>query len=406
MAKKSNFKLKHYRNKTGAICLADEAECGTREALDARKHKLSHEQIFDDEILTKQQQKAEERMHKKGLLTSMNSKAKISTNAPAADTAEQAAHYFNAYRIQRTHLTISSFGLILMVGVWLGVVMVQGGNTDHETYDPEYDYLIGMEYVAPDVGNADPDEEIDVPDTGGEAEQGSGNESGNGNNGSSDGSSKPSGSSGNGEVWAPLPTNDGTNKYVAFTFDDGPSPSTTTRLLDILARENVPATFFVIGNLAARNPQIIARAVAEGHVVGNHSWGHANLGRMSSANIVADLTRTNNAIKNATGVEPTLLRPPYGATSRTLQNSANLPLILWSVDTRDWESRNVNSIYNIVARNVKSGSIVLFHDIYPTTITAVERLIPALKKAGFTFVTVPELLGQPLQNGRIYYSGH
>jgi peptidoglycan/xylan/chitin deacetylase (PgdA/CDA1 family) len=404
MAKKSSFNLKRYRNQTGAICRPDESgvpgelECGTRDALDDRKRKLSHEQIFDDEIMTRQQRRAEERAHKKGLLTSVANRKTTVAAIPTDPSAENAAHYFSTYRIQRTHLTVSSFGLILMVGVWLSVIMAQGSTADdYQPVDPEYDYLIGMEYIAPEADSPDAEKEVDVPDTGGEAGQGSDNEN--------DNTVNNTGTSGNGETWAPLPLNDGTNKYIAFTFDDGPSPATTPRLLDILARENVPATFFVLGNLTTRNPQIVARAAAAGHVIGSHSWAHANLGRMSSGSIVSDLTKTSNAIKAATGAAPTLLRPPYGATSRTLQNSAGLPLILWSVDTRDWESRNTNSIYNVAVRNIRNGSIVLFHDIYPTTVAAVDRLIPALKKAGYTFVTVPELLGQPLQNGRIYYSG-
>jgi peptidoglycan/xylan/chitin deacetylase (PgdA/CDA1 family) len=361
MAKKSSFNLRRYRHKTGAICPAGDSECGTRDSLSNGRHNLhAREQIFDDEIVIGKQKSRE----------------------------DAAVHYFSDYRIHRTRFTISTLGIILTLGVWLGLVVVHNVQTRQITED-QNNNLAGIEIIVPDAGG-DQNDNPDVP-AAGDDEAGKGNGANGGN------------SAGSGEVWAPLPLDDGTNKYIALTFDDGPSPSTTPRLLNILERENIHATFFVIGNLAARNPQILSRMVADGHVVGSHSWSHSDLSKMSSSGIINDLTKTANAIKAATGSEPTLLRPPYGAVSRTLQNSSNLPLILWSVDTRDWESRNVNSIYNIVVRNVKSGSIILFHDIYPTTITAVERLIPALKKAGYTFVTVPELLGSPLQNGKIYY---
>ncbi|MDR0979590.1 MAG: polysaccharide deacetylase family protein [Candidatus Nomurabacteria bacterium] len=414
MSKKSSFNLRQYRHQTGAICrpnsdgTPNELECGSRAPSDDFLPHPTRTQIFDDEISAKNQILDDE----------FSSHGPIFNDAtPPTDRifggqsygnqhrAEQAVHRFASFRIHRHHFTITTFGILLMAGAWLGISMMRNSQIANESQDLGYE--VGVEYIA----GTDPNDsdEIAVPDTSGETGQESqnpgnttaSNTSKNTNN--SDGPSKnTTGTSGNGQVWAPLPTDDGTTKYVAFTFDDGPSAATTPRLLDILARENVKVTFFVLGSLAARNPQIVARQIAEGHAVGSHSWNHANLAQMSSASITADLTKTANAIKNAGGVAPTLLRPPYGSTSRTLQNTAAFPLILWSVDTRDWESRNVNSVYNATVRSVKNGSIVLFHDIHATTVTAIDRLIPALKKAGYTFVTVPELLGQPLQNGKIY----
>ncbi|MCL2002226.1 polysaccharide deacetylase family protein [Candidatus Saccharibacteria bacterium] len=385
MEEKSSFNLKPYSKKTGELCLDGNSECGTREASGNRKKSLARGRIFDDAIATNPQ-----------LLTEAKCAQKHGVQA-AACLPPPDHHDFNGYRIERSRFTVASLSVILMFGVWLSLIFVRGGLTDYQIADSTDSDPSGLEVQVPDTNRTD---EPRPPETDNALEEGS---AATDNPKDPSDPSNPGGQSGGGgQFWAPLPTDDGTHKYIAFTFDDGPSSVTTPRLLNILARENVPATFFVIGNQAARNPAILARMAADGHVIGSHSWRHGDLSRMSSSSIVSDLARTANAIEAATGTPPTLLRPPYGSVSRTLQNTANLPLILWSIDTRDWQNKNTNTIYNIVAKNAKSGSIVLFHDIYPTTIAAVELLIPALKRAGYTFVTVPELLGQPLQNGRIY----
>ena len=198
-------------------------------------------------------------------------------------------------------------------------------------------------------------------------------------------------------------------RLIALTFDDGPS-GYTKQLLDALAYRGVTATFFVLGQRVTANPEIAKRIVEEGHEIASHSYGHPNFANMSAAGIRGELTRTNDAIYQATGTMPAVLRPPYGsynATTRSVAAEFGFPLIMWSVDTRDWESRNVSAIMGHFANSdgvrIRNGDIILMHDIYSTTIDAAIRAVDLLLAEGFTFVTVSELLyerhGQPTPGG-------
>jgi len=163
----------------------------------------------------------------------------------------------------------------------------------------------------------------------------------------------------------------------------------------------------------AARPAIAERIVQEGHEIANHSFGHPNFARMSAAGIRDELVRCRDAIYQATGIYPTILRTPYGAHNSTAQSVAKefgYPLILWSVDTRDWEARNVNAIMShFVTANgdvrIRDGDIILMHDIYPTTVDAAIRAIDLLLEEGFTFVTVSELLTERYETitpGKVY----
>ncbi|CAL8973795.1 hypothetical protein PROP_01255 [Propionicimonas sp. T2.31MG-18] len=190
-------------------------------------------------------------------------------------------------------------------------------------------------------------------------------------------------------------------KCVALTFDDGPV-SGTAELLDILARKEVKATFFMVGSNAATKPQLVRRMAAEGHVLGNHTWDHQQLTRLSRAAIRIEIDRTNAQIRKAAGVTPTLLRPPYGATNPTVRGVAadlGMSQILWNVDPLDWKDRNSSTVASRVLAAARPGSIVLSHDIHPTTVKAYARIIDGLRAKGFTLVTVPELLGSRLTPG-------
>jgi len=199
---------------------------------------------------------------------------------------------------------------------------------------------------------------------------------------------------------------------IALTFDDGPHPTLTARLLDALAARNVPVTFYVLGSQVNANPALAARIVQEGHEIANHSFSHPLLTRMSAAGIRTELARTRDAIFQATGVTPTTFRPPYGAQNATVRNVAaefGYPIILWSVDTRDWESRNVNAILShFVDGNgnirIRDRDIILMHDVHPATIDAAIRAVDLLLAAGFTFVTVADLLG-PQVGGTVHHRG-
>ncbi|TDD64583.1 polysaccharide deacetylase family protein [Actinomadura rubrisoli] len=205
-------------------------------------------------------------------------------------------------------------------------------------------------------------------------------------------------------VRAPLPVDCARAKCVALTFDDGPTESTAT-LLDILAARRVRATFFLIGQNAAEHPELVRREVEAGHEIANHSYTHADLGRASEEKVMSELTRTQEAVQRASGVTPVLLRPPYGSTSRRLTSITrrmNMAQILWTVDPLDWAVRNSRSVERRVMKAAAPGNVVLMHDIHPTTVAAVPRIIDRLAARGFVFVTVTELFGGRLTPGKKY----
>ena len=191
---------------------------------------------------------------------------------------------------------------------------------------------------------------------------------------------------------------------VALTFDDGPSASTTPELLDILAAEEVPATFFVLGSQAHAFGDLIARVVTDGHEVGNHSWQHPDLSALSADQVREEVEHTNEVVAEITGSEPTALRPPYGATSDTVAGVAEelgMAQVAWDIDTLDWQHLDPQqTVAN--AAEATAGSIVLMHDIHDSTIESVPDVIETLREEGFTFVTVSDLLGQTTP-GEVYY---
>ena len=184
--------------------------------------------------------------------------------------------------------------------------------------------------------------------------------------------------------------------YIAMTFDDGPSATLTPKLLDLLAAHHIKATFFVIGENVAEHPEIVARAIREGHEIGNHSWSHPNFGKMSDENVRRQLWRTDDAIKNATGKRPALLRPPYGSITareeRWIHDEFGYLIILWDVDPYDWKRPGPAVVRRRILQETRPGSIVLSHDIHPGTIEAMPSTLDALEAEGFKFVTVSELI--------------
>lgn len=196
---------------------------------------------------------------------------------------------------------------------------------------------------------------------------------------------------------------------VALTFDDGPSTATTGRLLDTLSQLGVHATFFTIGEHVAQAPQLVAREVREGHVVGDHTWDHADLTKLSAAAVDQEIARASQAVASASGTAPVLVRPPYGAWNDTVRNAVSWrggAIILWNIDSEDWKSRNTRAVVDRVLATARPGSIVLMHDIYPTTVDAVPQIVQGLRERGLTPVTVPTLLGENARVGWIFYSQH
>ncbi|RPF23343.1 polysaccharide deacetylase family protein [Myceligenerans xiligouense] len=179
------------------------------------------------------------------------------------------------------------------------------------------------------------------------------------------------------------------DRCVALTFDDGPVED-TRRLLRILAAKDAPATFFLVGDNAAKRPDIV-RAVADGgHLLANHSWAHPQLTTLDDADVRDELRRTQDAIAEATGFTPFLLRPPYGDVDgrvRSLATRTGLDVVLWSVDTEDWSARDAEETRRRVRAQVAPGSNVLMHDIHPSTVDAVPKIIDDLRAEGYVLVT-------------------
>ena len=181
-------------------------------------------------------------------------------------------------------------------------------------------------------------------------------------------------------------------KYVALTFDDGPRPSTTGRLLDGLRERGASATFFLIGSSAAAHPELVQRMAAEGHQVGNHTWSHADLRKGGLEAALEEVRRTERFLGQLLGEGDHWLRPPYGFLTEELKSHLSVPVVTWSVDPRDWESRDTEKVIQLVLRDTRPGSIILLHDIYDTSVEAALQIVDALHAEGYRFVTVEELL--------------
>ena len=191
-------------------------------------------------------------------------------------------------------------------------------------------------------------------------------------------------------------------KCVALTFDDGPG-TYTPELLKTLADYDAKATFFLIGKNVVKHPEIVKAEFAAGHEIGNHTWSHEDLTKMSVAAAQKDLKKTDEAIKHAIGKNPTLIRPPFGALGPALKKSLDVPVALWDVDTLDWKTRDTKKTVK-AAEKVVPGSIVLMHDIHESTVKAVPKILEDLKSQGYHFVTVTQIIGKP-KDGIGYGSG-
>lgn len=181
-------------------------------------------------------------------------------------------------------------------------------------------------------------------------------------------------------------------KKIALTFDDGPHPQYTLEMLDVLKERNVKATFFLLGEEVEKYPEIVKKIQEEGHLIGNHSYKHEQLSRLTMKEACAQVNRTNKLIYDITGVYPSYLRPPFGDWHEKLDSEVNMVEVLWDVDTLDWSSQNHTRIVNKVLKNVQENDIILMHDGYETSVTAAKEIIDTLEKQGYEFVTVDEIL--------------
>lgn len=179
---------------------------------------------------------------------------------------------------------------------------------------------------------------------------------------------------------------------VALTFDDGPSKQYTPMLLDGLKERGIQVSFFLTGSNIEGNEELVKRIQEEGHLIGNHTYNHVQLNKLSAAKAKEEIEKTSNEIYEITGVYPLYLRPPFGSWRKNMELCVDMFPVFWTVDTLDWESKNVESILKIVDNQVEDGAIILMHDGYETSVEAAFKIIDQLSEEGYDFVTVDRML--------------
>ena len=191
--------------------------------------------------------------------------------------------------------------------------------------------------------------------------------------------------------------------YLALTYDDGPNDPDTLKLMDVLARHEVRATFFVLGKFVQQKPEIVRALAAAGHVIGNHSWDHPRLIFASDAELRRQVEGTQSAIFDACGVTPTLFRPPYGGRRPgTLSSVRALGLepVMWNVTCYDWKATSADKVVAHARRQISGGDVILMHDGDQRamsadrghSVEATDRIIAQYKAQGYQFVTIPEMM--------------
>ncbi len=181
-------------------------------------------------------------------------------------------------------------------------------------------------------------------------------------------------------------------KMIALTFDDGPHKIYTEQLLEGLKERNVRVTFFLMGKNIAGNESLVSRMQEDGHLIGNHSYSHVRLTDKKEEAVCEDIEHTGQLIANIVGDTPQYLRPPYGDWNEKLECRLDLTTVFWTVDSRDWQLQNTNKIVSQVVKRADEDSIILMHDIFPTSVEAALEIVDKLQQQGYTFVTVDELL--------------
>ena len=179
---------------------------------------------------------------------------------------------------------------------------------------------------------------------------------------------------------------------IAITFDDGPSSQCTGRLLDGLKERNVKATFFLIGENAKENPELVKRLDEEGHLIGNHTYHHVEITKVSDEEAKKEILDTNEVITSITGKSVEYMRPPFGLWQRNLKMEIEVLPVMWTIDPLDWTTENVDEIVNKVVTEAEENDIILLHDCYDSSVDAALRIIDILQKKGFEFVTVDQLI--------------
>ena len=197
---------------------------------------------------------------------------------------------------------------------------------------------------------------------------------------------------------------DNDKPMIALTFDDGPNHN-TSRVLDILEKYNVKATFFVLGTNVKGNEKMIKRMDSLGMEIGNHMYSHKLLTKLENSKILSEIKEVDDLVFNIINRYPTLIRPSYGTVNKRIRSIINRPIIIWNVDTLDWKYHNSKAIADRVLKKVGDGDIILMHDIYRATANSLEIIIPKLLESGYELVTVSELLYYndiSIESGEVY----
>lgn len=191
---------------------------------------------------------------------------------------------------------------------------------------------------------------------------------------------------------------------IALTFDDGPGER-TSELLDVLDKYNAHATFFMQGKNIPHYPDVIKKMKDTGNELGNHSYNHPELTKLSAADIQKQISDTNTALQEVCEEPATVLRPPYGSINDNVSANVGLPMILWTIDTLDWKTLDPQATFDTTIASATDGAIALMHDIHSTSVDAAIRIIPELTKQGYQLVTMSEMSaakGIPMENGKTY----
>lgn len=181
-------------------------------------------------------------------------------------------------------------------------------------------------------------------------------------------------------------------KKIALTFDDGPHPVYTEEMLEVLEEAQVPATFFLLGQNIEGNEDVVKDIAENGHLIGNHTFHHVQITGLPKEQAYEEIDQTSRLIEKLTGKSTEYVRPPFGTWNEGLESNLDLIPVMWTIDTLDWTTKNVDTIVNHVVKNAGENDIILMHDSYKSTVQAVERIISLLKAEGFEFVTVDEVL--------------
>lgn len=179
---------------------------------------------------------------------------------------------------------------------------------------------------------------------------------------------------------------------IALTFDDGPNPASTVRLLDGLKERNVKATFFLIGSCAEENPEIVKRMYEEGHLIGNHTYHHVKLGELTKEEAREEILSVDHLVKEITGNGTEFVRPPFGEWREDLELEMEVMPVMWTIDPLDWTTENTDEIVDRVVTKAEENAIILLHDCYGSSVDAAFRIVDILQAQNYEFVTADQLL--------------